>query len=90
MLTSMYDCRKLKEDAVPTVAFADFARTNDNQGTLQYYLTAAFGQVYAQQNVMLPFTGRLAAALICLSRFLIRLGMTNKITTVSGSNKRAH
>ena len=68
MLTSMYDCRKLKEDAVPTVAFADFARTNDNQGTLQYYMTAAFGQVYAQQNVMLPFTGRSAAVSICLPR----------------------
>ena len=68
MLTSMYDCRKLKEDAVPTVAFADFASTENNQGTLQYYLTAAFSQVYAQQNVLIPFTGKSAAVSTCLPR----------------------
>ena len=57
--THCYVHRKLKKDAVPTVAYSDsFGESGEGNGTLGYYLASAFDQIYVQQNGLVSFTGR--------------------------------
>ncbi len=51
--------REVKEDTVPTVAFADSFDGGDNSGTRSYYLASAHDQVYAQPTGQLGFTGNM-------------------------------
>lgn len=49
--------RKLKQDAVPTVAYSDSFGEGGSSGTLGYYLASAFDQIYVQETGLLSFTG---------------------------------
>jgi len=50
-------CRKLKQDAVPTVAYSDSFGEGGGSGTLGYYLASAFDQIYVQETGLVTFTG---------------------------------
>ncbi|KAL0050980.1 hypothetical protein WJX82_011683 [Trebouxia sp. C0006] len=49
--------RKLKQDAVPTVAYSDSFGEGGGSGTLGYYLASAFDQIYVQETGLVTFTG---------------------------------
>ena len=57
----MSSCRKLKQDAVPTVAYSDSFGEGGGSGTLGYYLASAFDQIYVQETGLVSFTGLPAA-----------------------------
>ena len=56
--------REVKEDTVPTVAFAESFDGEGDSGTRSYYLASAHDQVYAQPTGQLGFTGNMQMASI--------------------------
>ena len=50
-------CRRLRKDAVPTVAYSDSFGEAGSSGTLGYYLASAFDQIYVHDTGMVSFTG---------------------------------